>query len=61
MPQNPNFKIWDNWGSVPRTIIEKDLETLQRYTDPEEEYNYWLEENDNGEYVRWDALIQLLK
>lgn len=38
-------------------ISEKDLKTLQRY-DLEWEY---LKESDNGEYVRWDSLIQLLK
>jgi len=41
-----------------KTITEKDIELLQRYYIDWDCYEY---ESDNGEYVRWDSLIQLLK
>ena len=40
-----------------KTINEKDLELLQRF-----DFDYdWCWESDNWDWIRWDALIQLLK
>ncbi len=46
-----------------KTITEKDLETLQRYNETIYPTIGWyhIEEDDNWEYVRWDAIIELLK
>ena len=42
-----------------KTITEKDLECLQRYYD--DPVCWWMDEDSDWEYVRWDSLIQLLK
>ncbi len=42
-----------------KTITEKDLEMLQRYNCYDEySWEFYEEKSDNGEYVRWDSLIQ---
>lgn len=61
MPKSPNFERWDDWWHVPKTITEKDIEILQRYGMKEIFWNKCICWMQNGEYVLWDELIQLLK